>query len=74
MTNQRGNGKGRRIKHLCAISGSGLRVIRGAVTSLLGPLDLGLVFVTQNTQFLTEKTVVDSKILEPRQSEEGPVY
>jgi hypothetical protein len=71
---QRGNGKGRRIKHLCAISESGLRVTRGAVTSLLGPLDLGLVFVTQNTQFLTEKSVVDSKILEPRQSEEGPVY
>jgi hypothetical protein len=74
VTNQRKKGKGRRTKHLCASSGSGPRVIRGAVTYLLVSLDLGLVFVTQNTQFLTEKSVVDSKILEPRQSEEGPVY
>ena len=64
---------GRRIKHLCAISESGLRVTRGAVTSLLGPLDLGLVFVTQAIQIVTKKSVVVSRISEPRQTEKGPV-
>jgi hypothetical protein len=64
---------GRRIKHLCASSGSGPRVIRGAVTYLLVSLDLGLVFVTRYTQIVTERPVVVSRILEPRQSEKGPV-